>query len=101
MFAKLSLEKHNRQATKDHNKIIVESADETVPMGDDYAVSLSELDIVIGDGADSVSQQDVDDLENVIGQIADKDDSDITKMTADEISTHIDSVDNPAVSDLI
>lgn len=102
MFGKLAGEMHRRQADKDHLKIIVEAANDVIPVGDeeDNSISLEDLDAVISTDGDGVTDEEVAALDKVVGEIADSASSDITTMTKAEIEEHISNVPTPPLTDL-
>jgi len=105
MFSKLSYAKHRAQANKDHVKIIIETADDIIPTDDteedgDTEISLDELDEVIDSDADTITDEELTDLDAKVGEIADKGDVDIATMTRDEIEQHVDSAGPLSIAEL-
>jgi hypothetical protein len=101
MLTKLAQAVHDRQVTSDHNRLIREANDDVVvdDVTDDE-IDVTDLDTVMDNDGDSVTQEDLDQLEGLIGTMVDKAKPDIAKMTIDEVEQHVAKIQTPTIQEL-
>jgi hypothetical protein len=102
MFGVLAKEKHARKVSSDHLTIMREAATD-VYQDDDPAnqeIDVSELDTVMDDDGDKVSQADIDALDAMIGTLATDPAKNVNEMTRQEISDHVAGLATPTIDQL-